>query len=696
MTTPEATLSDSPLMRSARACVHALVAVLPLLSIGAWVGSVPLSLPLADDVVLRLAALQVLTFVGLVAWAIAVARGLAAVRWIRVGWLGVAYVAWMAVSAILASSTAVGVLGEHGRQQGLLATVTYLAAFFLALQVVDSGARAKALAGTIALTGTALAAYGLLQAAGLDPITWSTPAFDQRMAFATLRNPDFLGGYLTLPLGVALGLFFAADARRDQALWGACAALLAAGVLATFVRGAWIGAFVAVAVFVVALVRSGRRPTQREWRWVLVAVALVAVIALGSMWSSGQDRNAIARVTSAFDTDSGSVGTRLLVWGSAIEAVRAGGLTGEGPDAFITAYTRTENPAVFQMAGSLVYADNAHNQPLHLAVTLGVVGALLFIAFAAVVFFASAPVAFVANRGRSRMVYSGIAAGLAGWCAYLMSGLEQTPASSMMWVAFGVLLVPVAGPARPVRGRTLGWALVATLLVAGVGLAGFGGVRVVAEAAYTEGRRDSVAPQVAVSLLKRATALVPWEPEYQRELATAYGRIVEAGPGAGLVISPPEALALGQEALDVATRLAPEDFRNPTARSALLAQAAIVMGKPYGDESRDAALEAIRLRPASPAGYNQLAYAESLRGDLEAGIDAATRAVAIWPGSIESNLTLALLLEEAGRTSEAEQQYRRSLELVSPGSARANAIEQAIEELMKRQSGSETETVPGE
>ena len=58
------------------------------------------------------------------------------------------------------------------------------------------------------------AAYGVVQYAGLDPLNWVNMGFNTRMAFATLGNPDLLGGYLALMLPIALGV--ALSEREDR------------------------------------------------------------------------------------------------------------------------------------------------------------------------------------------------------------------------------------------------------------------------------------------------------------------------------------------------------------------------------------------------------------------------------------------------------------------------------------------------
>lgn len=669
-------------LRVARICLHLVVGAVPFLAVGAFAGSMRLGLELVDGALMKVVAVQLLVFAGLSAWAVDHARGRVGFRWHRAGWLGVAYVLWVTVSAAFGTSLATGLLGTHGRLQGLLMAATYLAVFVLALQVVDSSERAKELARTLVFTSTALAAYGLIQFAGIDPITWATAEFDRRMAFATFGNPDVFGGYLVAPLAVAIGLFFAADDPRDEAVYGACMSVLAAGLLATFVRGAWIGAAIAVALMIAVAVRTGFRPSRAKSVSIALALGVVLVVAAFSAFSSGADSNVIRRVASAFDTQSGSVGSRLLVWGSSVRAIADDPLTGEGPDQFLAAYTRHEDPAVIPLSGTLVFADNAHSLPLHLAVTVGIPGALLFLAFFMLGLRGARRVALPGGGAPPRWLFAGMAAGAVGYIAYLLSGLEQPAASAVLWMLMGALLAPVAKVGSRTSGSRAARVVVAGVLAVVLLLVSVHGVtRVLAESRYAFATRTTMAPQVAVMELERAIALAPWEPEYRRAQAAALQRVLEAGAGGGLAIEPATALERADAELERARALSPNDFRTPVARSALYLAAASQLSPTYGETAAQAAQEAIRLRPASPAGYGQLALAYSFSGDPDDAIASAKRGLDLWPGYVDGRLALALLYERVGRNQEAADAFREVLESLSAGDPRRAAVQAAIDEL---------------
>lgn len=674
-------VNDEPLAeRVARICLYLAVALVPFMTTSGFLSATRLGPHFVDGTLPKLVVLQALIFAGLAAWGFSFVRAERSLRWHPVLWIGVAYVAWTALSAAMGASVVVGIIGQHGRLQGLLAIATYFAALFLALQVIDSSARVRNVARVVAITGAVLAGYGLLQSAGLDPLTWSVAEFDRRMAFATFGNPDLLGGYLIAPLGVSLGLFFSARWERERSLFGACGVLIVAAIVATFVRGAWLAAVVTVAVFAIVAWRARVRPSRNELWWLGGAAAALVLVIGASAVLGGSDTNVFQRVAAGFQTDRGSVGARLIIWETALRAVPDTWLLGEGPDQFMTAFTRHEDPRSIAIAGSTVFADNAHNVLLQLAVTVGIPGALLFVALIAMVVVFSVPFWLPRGGDRRLIVFSGICSAVIGYGAYLLSGLEQPAATAVLWILLAALLSPAARTIAP-SSCVARWATSAVTFMLALAIIGHGTARLFSENAYSRASTLTTPLPAAIRLAERSVRLAPWEPEYRRGSTMVMRRLVDLGMDSGLAMSPEAAVGAGEDQAAAAIRITPSDFRNPSVLSGLYLSAASIVSTDYAGVAADAAREAIRLRPASPDGYNQLALAEARGGDQDAAVAAARRAVELWDGYADGWLVLGLLLEQSGETEEAVAAYGSALEVLPPGDPRVPAVQGALREL---------------
>jgi putative inorganic carbon (hco3(-)) transporter len=228
------------------------------------------------------------------------------------------------------------------------------------------------LCGAFALAGAAVAAIGLLQYVGRD----LTPLIGQRMSFvasvveidgvrrvtSVYGHPNNLGLFLgrVWPVALALGWIALAERFRTRALlWLGCALLALAGLLLTYSRGANMAALAAGAVLGWGLLRAVRGGSAR---WVvLLGLGLLAALLL---------------VMFRDDPASGSVNTRLLLWGEALRMLRDHPL-GVGLGQFFFYHNPEFGHGYIapQLVGtSEQFAAHPHNLPLDLYLNLGPLG----------------------------------------------------------------------------------------------------------------------------------------------------------------------------------------------------------------------------------------------------------------------------------------------------------------------------------
>ncbi len=291
-----------------------------------------------------------------------------------------------------------------------------------------------------ALGAAALAsAYAVVQAAGLDPFV---PAgnLSYGRAMSTLASPVFLGAYLTLWLPVAL--HWALSEPGDERFGRTALALIAAGLLATVSRGAWLAAALGAVVYL----RLTGRLRAPGWSWRRWA-ALAAVAALAAAWAAG----ALARRGAA---DFGREGERLAIWGVAFDLFRAHPWLGVGPDAFELGLRQARTESVIHVLGQGLRLGHAHNDLLQIAATTGLLGlgAYLWL-LAALVLEAKRFLAAEKDRARA----ASLVAGLTALFVNLQLNIVSLPAYVSAALAAGLLVRPRAAGARTLR---LGLALV--------------------------------------------------------------------------------------------------------------------------------------------------------------------------------------------------------------------------------------------
>lgn len=254
------------------------------------------------------------------------------------------------------------------------------------LAAAAAGAVALALWPRTAARGASAAACGWLLAAVLSAVIALLQYFDAEtpfypwiniakpgQAFGNLRQPNQLATLLVI--GLAALRFLASGRRRAVQL---CAALLALLLLAGTAATASRTGLVELLALAALLLLWQRRRALPVALAVLAAYALAAY-ALPALLQSGSNvagRDLLDRLQHA----EGTCGSRLILWRNVAHLIAQRPWTGWGWGDLAWAHYSTLYPG----ARFCYILDNAHNLPLHLAVSLGVPAALAMCAALAV------------------------------------------------------------------------------------------------------------------------------------------------------------------------------------------------------------------------------------------------------------------------------------------------------------------------
>lgn len=308
-------------------------------------------------------------------------------------------------------------------------------AAYLAALIGFSGARfAARFAAFVVLAGWGVAAYALLQAAGLDPLMWKD-AYGSGRAFSTLADPAVCAAFLALLPPVALTL--AQDPECPSWLRRAGYALLpAAAAAAVLTRSPWgLLGFASVSAVYALLTpwATGTRAALRHAGFALATAALAA----GAGAATGQFGDAFASETRE---------QRLLARG-ALSMAASYPVTGQGPGSFRAAFPRFRPVEHIRLAGHETESAPASSLLASLAET-GAVGAFLW----------------------AWLALGALWAGLAGAAALRRAGAvaESVYAAGFSAAAAGALLASQFGSAW--RYASPGW-LLWTLAGLGAGFA---------------------------------------------------------------------------------------------------------------------------------------------------------------------------------------------------------------------------------
>jgi O-antigen ligase/Flp pilus assembly protein TadD len=584
--------------------------------------------------------------------------------------VALALLAAFVVATVTAPVTTTAVLGAYGRNSGLLVYASALVLFLVGLRIFDrSGTRVILYA--LMLAGAFTASYGLLQFVGLDSVPWNNPF---NPIIAALGNPNFAAAYLAICTPAAAW----GALRTDWGLpWRALSAVLAtmcllAALLSNAAQGP-LAAAPGLAVLGVAWLLD--RPAKLR-RVGLAAVGTGTTLGLLVLGAGVAGAGPAAGVFS----DIGSR-ARGWYWEVAFTIWRDRPVFGVGLDNY-GSFWRTARPLeATRSRGGEDFSDAAHNVPLQLLSTGGLLLGLTYLAFVAV-----AAVALVLGLRRLRGQERLLLGALGGcWTAYQVQSfvsIDQVPLIVTQYVlAAGVVVAagssrlrelrlpgalpppeptenrkrraPVIRP-RPRALTPADYVLIGVVGLAALALSWQATVPLRANAAVLTAdsalaRGDGSA---ALAAYDRATGLVPGEPRYWQKRGQLFQQVDQ----------PENALASFRRAV------AEDPFDVTFLRQA----APFAEAQGQVDEARELHRRALELDPNGPKTVVPAAVFELRHDGAEQALELMERFVQVLPGRAEAWATLGDARATLADAPGAREAYDRALQL-EPGQPAATA-----------------------
>ena len=335
--------------------------------------------------------------------------------------------------------------GERLQYQGLLAFVAYAAAYYLARTTSFTDRTVVGLLSVMTLAASLVAAYALVQRAGLDPI-WDSLLRDR--TFSTFGQPNALAAYLVLVLPIAAALLWWVRGSARAILIGALV-LMVTGLLTTQSRGGLAGLAAGATVLTIVLWLSGWSGNSRRY---LAAGGLVLTVVAASVLAAPM-RGAIAdyadRVRVGADPSGFEARQLTALWevGVAIAVDRP--LTGGGQDTYPLLFDDYRDEVLDPYRASVLAEyrpESPHSAYVGVAAAAGfpTLAAYLALLAAAVVMLWRAAV-HGGPTGRGRLA-AGLLAGVVG---YAVADAFRTPDVAGTWVLWTVLGLSAALYSRP-------------------------------------------------------------------------------------------------------------------------------------------------------------------------------------------------------------------------------------------------------
>ncbi|MBQ7006785.1 MAG: O-antigen ligase family protein, partial [Oscillospiraceae bacterium] len=287
--------------------------------------------------------------------------------------------------------------------------LAFILFYFVAFQTLNTKKKWCGALVSFLLVAGLVALYGVYQnfAGVSSTASWVDQEMFQQIkvrVYSTFDNPNVLGEYLVLLIPVMMAMVWKSKTNGQKTVYSGLLLILAACLIFTWSRGAWLGVFLAAAVFLLVM----------DKRWSLLA--LVGLCLIPAFLTSD---SAIAnRLLSIGNTTDTSTAYRVSIWRASLSMLKDFWLCGIGPgsDAFSMIYPK------YALAGAN-FALHSHNLFLQLWVETGICGIASF--FALIIAFIRQSFTLPVYQERNRLSPAISMAFAAGILGFLFQGLTD-------------------------------------------------------------------------------------------------------------------------------------------------------------------------------------------------------------------------------------------------------------------------------
>jgi O-antigen ligase len=419
-------------------------------------------------------------------------------------WAGAAFLGAAVVATVFSSYPVASIIGPQTRYTGLAAYTLYAAMAYLVFRLFAGRPSEVRLLGAALVAASAVdASYVLIQAAGLDPLSWSVPTGAPAYPIGTLGDSNFAGAFIAIVLPIAC--FGLSGLSRELRIAAACVVVLdVAALWFTQTRGGMLAAAAGLVSYWVV---------RRRWTKTGLLAGAGAFAALAALGGAVLWRPSLLGPLGSLDLfRSNTVTVRAYLWRTAVRMFADRPVAGFGFHGYFSDGTRYRTRAEGLDYGLRV-ADSPHNLLLQHAVEGGV---LLAVAF--VVLFAGA-VWIGVRRARGTQDPAGrlSAVFVAVIVAYLVQAafsIDVTPIALTGWLAVGAVAALAHGPPERVepRVRKRPWLVWMACVAVGVPVVVSGVRPLLGDAALADAERTKTLVTLADGerAYRRAAGLDPW------------------------------------------------------------------------------------------------------------------------------------------------------------------------------------------
>lgn len=326
--------------------------------------------------------------------------------------------------------------GLYERQQGLNSYIYYLLFFILLLINIRTKVQIDRIIIAAFLSSFLVCVYGLVQAAGFDPLNWTEPTSFR--ITSTFGQPNFLASYLLLVMPLGIYLFFISKKFLVKFLISLALFFQLLCLFFTYSRAGWLGLI--VGLIFLGLIYLWDLFKSKKWSKTslkyLFALGLLVIAVFIFLLSSNQLFK--FRIKSLVDLKGGGVASRINYWQASIDAIKKRPIFGYGPETQGEIFVKYYNKdwAIYNKVNS--YPNRAHNLFLDVLLTSGIIGLIAYLALLSLFF---KLIIDNIKKNNHRLLSLAIFVSLVSYLVSLMFGFSVVTTDIYFWLYLAIIIL---------------------------------------------------------------------------------------------------------------------------------------------------------------------------------------------------------------------------------------------------------------
>ncbi|WP_284036121.1 O-antigen ligase family protein [Neobacillus sp. 114] len=342
------------------------------------------------------------------------------------------------ISTIFSVNLKTSLYGTKYRYEGILTYFSYLSIFLFSYKLLDVNKIQKIFIG-MAIVSIPASIYGVLQHYFLDFFPRNSSKLLDPRSYSFFDNANFFGSYLVLIILGTISLYLTAKNRKQSTYFLFIIGLAFIALLFTQTRSGYVGVFCGLTL-ISFLVVFKRRQLWENWTKLIITL-MVIFIAINVL-EQGNYINRLVSVVSdskklVEKDNTDQVGSfRFFIWRKSLPLIHDYFWTGSGPDTL--EYVFPNDKEKKKIFGDMV-VDKAHNEYLHMAITLGVPALLVYLLLLSIILWRTLQAAKAA-KGNDKIILLCLFSAITGYLIQAFFNISVVPVAPLFWATIGMTL----------------------------------------------------------------------------------------------------------------------------------------------------------------------------------------------------------------------------------------------------------------